>query len=82
MWSEAAAEVNPFQQLGILAKDNAQGYNVRWGIAPDKLYSSWLVYDANQLELKSLTVGQSYYFAVESFNESGVSERTKTVKVE
>lgn len=61
---------------------DAQGYNVRWGIAPDKLYSSWMIYDANQLELKSLTVDQSYYFAVESFNENGVSERTKTVKVE
>lgn len=61
---------------------DAQGYNVRWGIAPDKLYSSWLVYDANQLDLKSLTVDQSYYFAAESFNENGVSERTKTVKVE
>lgn len=23
----------------------AQGYNVLWGIAPDKLYSSWMVYD-------------------------------------
>lgn len=61
---------------------NCQGYNVLWGIAPDKLYSSWLVYDKNQLELKSLTVDQSYYFAVEAFNENGISERTKIVKVE
>jgi hypothetical protein len=60
----------------------AQGYNVLWGIAPDKLYSSWMVYDNNNLELKSLTTGQSYYFAVEAFNESGISERTKPVKVD
>ena len=26
----------------------AQGYNVLWGIAPDKLYSSWMVYDGNE----------------------------------
>ncbi|CAF1223413.1 unnamed protein product [Adineta ricciae] len=59
---------------------NCQGYNVLWGIAPNKLYSSWLVYDKNFLQLKSLTVDQSYYFAVEAFNENGVSERTSTIK--
>ncbi len=61
---------------------DCQGYNVLWGIAPDKLYSSWLVYDKNHLELKSLTIDQGYYFAVEAFNENGVSERTKVVKSE
>lgn len=60
---------------------NAQGYNVIWGIAPDKLYSSWLVYGQNELDLKSLTVGQTYYFVVEAFNENGVSTRTKPMEV-
>jgi hypothetical protein len=62
--------------------NNAQGYNVLWGIAPDKLYSSWMVYDNNSLELKSLTTDQSYFFAVEAFNENGISERTKPVRVD
>ena len=61
---------------------NAQGYNVLWGIAPDKLYSSWMIYGDNSLDLKSLSVDQEYYFTVEAFNENGVSERTKIVKVE
>jgi hypothetical protein len=61
---------------------NCQGYNVLWGIAPDKLYSSWMVYDKNSLELKSLTVDQTYYFAIEAFNENGVSERTRVVKAD
>ena len=60
----------------------AQGYNVYWGIAPDKLYNSWMVYDKAELELKSLTVDQPYYFAVEAFNEAGVSAKTAPVKVE
>jgi hypothetical protein len=63
-------------------QNDCQGYNLLWGIAPDKLYSSWLVYDENRLELKCLTVDQTYYFAVEAFNENGVSERTKPVRVE
>lgn len=60
----------------------AQGYNILWGIAPDKLYSSWLVYDKNQLEIKSLTIGQPYYFSIEAFNENGVSQKSQVKKVE
>jgi hypothetical protein len=61
---------------------SAQGYNILWGIAPDKLYSSWLVYDKNQLEIKSLTVGQPYYFSIEAFNENGISEKSEIRKIE
>ena len=57
-----------------------QGYNILWGIAPDKLYSSWMVYDKNELLLKSLNVDQTYYFAIEAFNENGISARTKVIK--
>lgn len=60
----------------------AQGYNVLWGIAPDKLYSSWMVYGDDSLTLRALTTDQSYYFAVEAFNENGVSSQTRTVFVE
>lgn len=57
----------------------AQGYQIRWGIAPDKLYSSWLLYEQNEHLLKSLTKGQSYYFAIEAFNENGVSSLSPLV---
>jgi hypothetical protein len=63
-------------------QSNCQGYNVLWGIASDKLYNSWMVYDKNFLELKSLSVEQSYYFSVEAFNENGISERSMIVKSE
>lgn len=60
----------------------AQGYNVLWGIAPNKLYSSWLVYDDNSLEMRGLTTGQEYYFTVEAFNVNGVSGRAKIIRME
>lgn len=60
----------------------AQGYNIRWGIAPDKLYSSWLVYDEPELLLKSLSTDQTYYFAIEAFNENGVGELSKIEKAD
>lgn len=59
-----------------------QGYNVLWGIAPDKLYSSWMVYDDNKLEMRSLTTDQEYYFAIEAFNENGISAKTKVIKID
>ncbi len=57
------------------------GYNIRWGIATDKLYQTYQVFaDAgNSLELRALTVGQDYYFAIEAFDENGVSEVSEVV---
>ena len=60
----------------------SQGYNVLWGIAPDKLYSSWMVYGDNSLLLKSLNSGQKYYFAIEAFNENGLSKLSKIYEVQ
>jgi len=55
---------------------DAVGYNVLWGIAPNKLYQTYQVFAdrGDTLELRALTVGQGYYFAVEAFNENGVSK--------
>jgi hypothetical protein len=63
------------------AQSNAQGYNVSWGIAPGKLYNSWMVYGKNSLELKSLATDQSYYFSVSAFNENGISVGDRTTRV-
>jgi hypothetical protein len=52
----------------------AVGYNVRYGISPTKLYSSWQVYGANDLRLSMVNKGADYYVAVDSFNENGVTE--------
>lgn len=56
------------------ASENADGYNVRWGIAPDKLYHSALVYGENELLLHSLNDGVPYFVQVDAFNASGITE--------
>lgn len=62
--------------------DNAQGYNILWGIAPDKMYSSWMVYgDEGTHTMKSLNTDQVYYFAIEAFNENGVSPLSQIIEV-
>ncbi|QYA24175.1 family 43 glycosylhydrolase [Gramella sp. MT6] len=59
----------------------AQGYNIRWGIAPDKLYQAWLVYDVNEHFMRNLDRDTEYYFSIEAFNENGISEQTDTILV-
>ena len=53
----------------------AVGYNVRWGIAPTKLYQTYQRFadEGSTLELRALNVGQAYWVAIESFDENGVS---------
>jgi hypothetical protein len=60
----------------------AQGYNIRWGIAPDKLYLSWLIYDDTELLMRNLDKNTTYYFTIEAFNENGISEKTEIVEIE
>ena len=59
----------------------AQGYNIRWGIAPDKLYHSWLIYDLNEHFMRNLDRHTTYYFSIESFNENGISEKSGVLEV-
>ena len=69
-------------RLSWSAVEGAQGYNVRWGIAPDKLYSSWLLYDKSELDLRCLVKGQVYFVQVEAFNENGISQVSETVRID
>ena len=62
--------------------DDAFAYNIYYGIAPDKLYSSIMVYDAADYWLKSMDKNKTYYFAIEAINENGVSVRTTPIKSE
>jgi hypothetical protein len=62
----------------------AVGYNVLWGIAADRLYQTYQVFadGPNPLEIRALTVDQAYCFAIEAFDERGVSPRSPTRCVE
>ena len=64
------------------AVKGAQGYNIRWGIAPDKLYHAWLIYDRNEHFMRNLDRDTEYYFQIEAFNENGISERSEVIYVE
>jgi hypothetical protein len=61
----------------------ATGYNILWGIGPDKLYETYQLFDdhAPNLTLRALNTGQEYYFAIEAFNEQGVSAISKVIHI-
>jgi hypothetical protein len=59
------------------------GYNVRWGIAPDRLYETYQRWSdqPTTFELRALSVGQQYWAAIESFDENGVSQLSSAVAI-
>jgi len=62
----------------------AVGYNVLWGIRPDRLtlnYQRWAD-QGTTLELRALNKGQGYWVALEAFDENGVSKRSKPVRID
>ena len=63
------------------AVPNAEGYIVRYGIAPDKLYNMFQTYET-AAQIRTLTKGISYYFRVDSFNAAGVTEGTVCKKTD
>ncbi len=62
--------------------DNAFAYNIYYGTAPDKLYTSIMVHANNEYWMKTMDLLKPYYFSIEAVNENGTSERTEVVKVE
>jgi len=62
--------------------DNAYGYNIYMGTAPDKLYNCIMVYGGNEYWLKSLDKTATYYFCIESLNENGKSQMSTVIKSE
>ena len=73
----SSVEVKKQGDLNLLLNwkqaEGAIGYNVRYGIAPDKLYSSWQVYEQTSLNIGMINKGMDYYLAIDSFNENGIT---------
>ena len=65
------------------AVPGAVGYNVLWGVGPSALYQTYQRFadQGSSVEVRALTAGQDYYFAVEAFDENGVSRPSAAVHV-
>lgn len=54
--------------------ESAYAYNIYIGTEEDKLYSSVMVYNANEYYYAGMDKRKKYYFAIEAINENGTSE--------
>jgi hypothetical protein len=61
----------------------AVGYNVRWGVKPERLNLCYQVFAdrGTALDLRALNAGVAYDVAVEAFDENGVSKLSEIVHV-
>jgi hypothetical protein len=66
------------------AVPGAVGYNVRWGLAPDRLWETYQRWgdEGTSLELRALSVDQHYWVAIEAFDENGVSRLSTPIRVD
>ena len=69
--AEKSGELNLL--LSWPAAEGAARYNVRYGLSPQKLYSAWQT-EENRLDLSFIHRRETYYAAVDSINENGVTE--------
>ena len=61
------------------ADPGATGYVIRAGVAPDKMYTSVMVYGATEYYYRAMDRDRAYHFQIEAFNEAGVSPRTAPI---
>jgi xylan 1,4-beta-xylosidase len=62
--------------------DDATGYTIYTGIAPDKMYNSVMVLGKNEYYFRAMDIDRTYYFQIEAFNENGVGKKTTPQRVD
>lgn len=63
------------------AAKGAEFYIVKYGVAADRLFTSYQVYDGTTLSLNALNVGVPYFLTVDAVNDSGVTQGRQIVAI-
>ncbi|MDR1556916.1 MAG: family 43 glycosylhydrolase [Tannerellaceae bacterium] len=63
------------------ATDQAYGYNIYYGIAPDKLYNTITVLNDTNYDFRGLDTETDYYFSIEALNENGRSSLSEIIYI-
>lgn len=77
--AERMATDNRMATLSWPAVPGAQGYIIRYGLAPDKLHTHFQVLGKSELTMRSLNRGVDYYYTIDAFGMTGLT-RGKDVK--
>ena len=57
----------------IAEQSDALGYNILFGSSPDKLYHSYMVFEAGSRRVGALIKDRETYVRVDAFNENGIT---------
>ena len=73
--SRVSARRTDGMTMEVRWQGDAVGYEVLWGLSPDKLYHSFRVFGKNAIEIRALMADvEQYYVRVDAFNENGITE--------
>lgn len=73
--SRVSARRTDGMTIEVRWQGDAVGYEVLWGLSPDKLYHSFRVFGKNAIEIRALMADvEQYYVRVDAFNENGITE--------
>lgn len=67
-------------KLSWQKSSNAIGYNIRFGTKPNKLYENYQVFNTDTVSIHSLNRLKVYYFAIDVFNENGITKGKTILK--
>ena len=62
--------------VGIEEQADTVGFNILFGSSPEKLYHSYMVFEAGKKRVGALVEGREYCVRVDAFNENGITEGT------
>ena len=79
VYADRRADDNRAVGIEWPAARGAQGYIIRFGLSPDRLFHHYIVYGRRSYVVRSLMRGLDYWFTVDAFNESGVTRGPKAV---
>lgn len=60
---------------------DADFYIIRYGLAPDRLFSNYQIYQGTETTLNTLNVGASYAVTIDAVNDSGVTRGRQCVTI-
>ena len=67
-----ARRTSPLDMEVEITGEEATGYNILWGLSPDRLYHSVMTFE-NHRRVGALVAGSRYYVRVDAFNENGIT---------
>jgi hypothetical protein len=68
-------------KLNWTKSPGAIGYNIRYGVAKDKLYQTYQVLGTESVTIGSLNATQKYYLTIDAFNENSISKGKKIIEL-